>query len=677
MSDSEKEQEFFDANEDTIDVSSQYSDPVISSRFVSKARRSLEVKNSFDSEDPSTEGNGSAISDLSADGSSDEGHEINGIMVEIDNSASDSLDGDLISPAISIQSSINSTKEEFDDGSNDYDSEYPSKACNSYNDNLEDPQKPSQNQQKTQNKHSISYMIKRFLGISPEQTGLEPESEHVRVWSKYKEHLDFTGLTRTQTLNSNSDPKGPTGPIWTMKFSLDGAFLASGGFDGKVVIWSVGLKPGASREVKTEKRKGRHGTANTEEKFQLLSTTPYKKFKGHGADVVDLSWSKANTQFGKFLVSASVDKTVRLWLVCDDEDRKFPELVFQHPDLVTSVDFHPTHTQDVLFVSGCMDKKIRVWTVLQGSSGVSSTVRNPAGHTQRSATPRPFEGHIKEWANAPEMITSACFSPDGKMVVAGLCRGQVMFYSYINDDLKFFTQMVCRNRVGEFSDGRNVTGICFFKKRETKMESNNSRAATRTLTTATTAPASTTVMLASGQSMSNPACNDGDIGTMNSRIPSSTKATATQVKPIPGTGAGLTSLSKSTNAGSHSASSLFSSPVVGVGVSNGAQRASTVPVLSSTATSSSVSANPSVVASKGLAPTLNEAEVCGTSATSAGAASSVAQVKTEMLVSINDSRIRLCDLDDFSVLCKVKGATNTSMQIKARFFIHFNTISFI
>merc|ERR1711998_689164 len=37
----------------------------------------------------------------------------------------------------------------------------------------------------------------------------------------------------------------------------------------------------------------------------------------------------------------------------------------------------------------------------------------------------------------------------------------------------------------------------------------------------------------------------------------------------------------------------------------------------------------------------------------------------EMLVSINDSRIRLCDLDDYSVISKVKGAQNESMQIKA------------
>lgn len=33
-------------------------------------------------------------------------------------------------------------------------------------------------------------------------------------------------------------------------------------------------------------------------------------YSGHKADVIDLAWSKAN-----FLLSASIDKTVRLWFV--------------------------------------------------------------------------------------------------------------------------------------------------------------------------------------------------------------------------------------------------------------------------------------------------------------------------------------------------------------------------
>ena len=96
----------------------------------------------------------------------------------------------------------------------------------------------------------------------------------------------------------------------------------------------------------------------------------------------------------------------------------FPEVIFPHPDLVTSVDFHPTHTQDVVFVSGCMDKKIRVWTVLpvqqqnlsagtmpsKSDSRYSLNVNISSGTAGEpnfivSGSDRQLEGRIKEWAN--------------------------------------------------------------------------------------------------------------------------------------------------------------------------------------------------------------------------------------------------------------------------------------
>ena len=39
----------------------------------------------------------------------------------------------------------------------------------------------------------------------------------------------------------------------------------------------------------------------------------------------------------------------------------------------------------------------------------------------------------------------------------------------------------------------------------------------------------------------------------------------------------------------------------------------------------------------------------------------------QMLVTTNDSRIRLFALDDYSLICKYKGAPNSSMQIAAVF----------
>ena len=137
-----------------------------------------------------------------------------------------------------------------------------------------------------------------------------------------------------------------------------------------------------------------------------------------------MSWSKTT-----FLLSASLDKTVRLWHV----SRKECLHLFQHSDFVTAVDFHPV--EDRYFLSGGFDKKLRIWSIP--------------------------DGRVKEWAQAPEMVTSARFTPNGLMVVAGLYHGQVYFYS--TDGMRYYTQVDARNRHGSQRGGKKVTGLNFLR----------------------------------------------------------------------------------------------------------------------------------------------------------------------------------------------------------------------
>ena len=345
--------------------------------------------------------------------------------------------------------------------------------------------------------------------------------DNIRVKMFRKEKADFAGLTKTQTHLKHQ------ARIWTMKFSRDGSLLASGDSDGIIYVWSVGLHPvEASRptdarlkeEREAEKRRLAalnildNSSASQHEqqsnKFKLLDDTPYKILKGHLKDVVDLSWSPQET---KMLLSASVDRTVRLWFIATNAS-----LVFKHQDIVSCVDFYPGLDVPILFVSGSMDQKIRIWTVPKDDVGSDTDI-----------VP-------KDIVSAPEYVTSLSFLPDGKMIAAGLMKSQVIFFTYSNDEkgLRFFTQMDLRNRSGKYRSGRNVTGIRFFKPN---------------------------------------------------------------------------------SSGSTSGSYVDSQGRERIGVVN----------------------------NSGI--------------TGAG----------EMLVSINDSRIRLCDLDDYSVISKVKGAQNESMQIKA------------
>lgn len=226
------------------------------------------------------------------------------------------------------------------------------------------------------------------------------------------------------------------GPAWCASFSLDGRFLATGGEDGNVCIWTIApksavLHPGgaglAKKDVKKEhdshKEENREDadpagirsppTTDSNERdgekvgigetssnesapplnfigtgpelgtnLEIISSTPLQRFQDHQADVIDLSWSHTN-----FLLTASLDSSVRLY----HHSKSHCLHLFKHADLVASVAFHPNDER--YFISGGIDKKLRLWSIP--------------------------DGRVKDWAQAPDVITALRYTPDGRYAVAG------------------------------------------------------------------------------------------------------------------------------------------------------------------------------------------------------------------------------------------------------------------
>lgn len=71
----------------------------------------------------------------------------------------------------------------------------------------------------------------------------------------------------------------------------------------------------------------------------------------------------------------------------------------------------------------------------------------------------PHIPQVVRWAQTSNIITSACFSPNGQMALAGLYDGLVVLYQ--SDTLKYFTQIDCKNRAGKHKRGKKVTGLQF------------------------------------------------------------------------------------------------------------------------------------------------------------------------------------------------------------------------
>ncbi|KAI1362204.1 WD40-repeat-containing domain protein [Xylaria arbuscula] len=267
----------------------------------------------------------------------------------------------------------------------------------------------------------------------------EPQ-RYIRVHAQHKKEREFNRVflaqelvgtssspSAGQTQTTNEEPSSASrakvdrtsgGPIWAIEFSQDGRYLATGGRDRILRVWAVI----ASEEDR--KAWGNEENANTENEERLSApvfrSKPAREFVGHEGDILDLSWSKNN-----FLLSSSMDKTVRLWHM----SRRECLCTFKHRDFVASIAFHPR--DDRFFLAGSLDSSLRLWSIPDKAVAYSSQLT--------------------------DIITAVGFSPDGKTAIAGTLHGICMFYE--TEGLKFLSQLHVRSSRGKNAKGSKITGI--------------------------------------------------------------------------------------------------------------------------------------------------------------------------------------------------------------------------
>lgn len=279
------------------------------------------------------------------------------------------------------------------------------------------------------------------IGFNPQHP--QPPG-YIKMRSKYKkerlfdrvflaQELDCRKYTKTQRQNSSSSSRlarqkssapSDANTVWAMEFSKDGKYLAAAGVDGIVRVWAV-LSSLEDRH-KHEKQESSESEANGANPHPehlsapVFQRQPVREYEGHTSTILDLSWSKNN-----FLLSSSMDKSVRLWHISRSECL----CTFKHNDFVPSISFHPK--DDRFFLAGSLDSKLRLWSIPDKSVAYA--------------------------AQLPDMITAVAFTPDGKYAMAGCLNGVCMFYE--TEGMKYQSQVHVRSSRGQNAKGSKITGI--------------------------------------------------------------------------------------------------------------------------------------------------------------------------------------------------------------------------
>ena len=292
-------------------------------------------------------------------------------------------------------------------------------------------------------------------------------------------------------------------PIWVIKISPNGRYLAGGSKSGKIKIHEIMGYTYPHYKLNYNKK-------NILEYFQFINQVPYKTLERHKSDIIDLSWSPF---YPNLLLSASLDHFVCLWDISLEGNNCLIN-EYEHDDIVTSVSFNPYIKN--YFVSGCLDTYIRVWkfNYFDNNMNVEDNynINNNTKITNENSEANIFSSFKKknkknrenkeenalnnntfddmnrsnayleqinkdslDYLNILHKITSLAYFPDGSKIGVGTEKGKIYVYNTfprINYSNNFF---VSKKAFGFFHGGKKVTNIQFIDKIHAIITTSDSR----------------------------------------------------------------------------------------------------------------------------------------------------------------------------------------------------------
>ncbi len=87
-------------------------------------------------------------------------------------------------------------------------------------------------------------------------------------------------------------------------------------------------------------------------------------------------------------------------------DSESPIAKFNHSSVVSCISFCPNKEKEEIFVTGCLDKYIRIWSISSKT--------------------------LLEYINLKDYITAISFSPTGDMIVVGTHNGKCSVYNFVS-----------------------------------------------------------------------------------------------------------------------------------------------------------------------------------------------------------------------------------------------------